>query len=351
MGGGNHYILEFFDKAKYKFNYDDLINEFIYSNLYLFKSYYHKIERWDKLGVNKNQNFKIDIGSFKRYFLSIVKDKEINSYNFFLALHIAYSLSKGINILDTKILFYHLHHSNRLERFIKDFKNIDVIYTYREIRNSTVSTLLHHKNINESILSHPSTAFFSFIRHFTDPIIIGNLYKKYDMINSVFIVKLERLHKESFSLLNNFCKIYSINFDDCLMHSTINGLKWWGDIVSPKFLDGFNPNIDRVKYTPYFYKTDSFVFEFIYFKILKHLKYPLKFSSNVFLTPVILLLIFFPMKFELLILFENMKKKDTLANKFKNLLRFFLYYFKRVRFYYKFLFIRFLDKNLKHKLL
>ena len=84
------FIRQWWNEAKCKANLLDLINEFIsadektiYNHIAKFRSYRDKLERWDRLGINKDEFFEVDIDIFKDHILNILKDKELNNKNFF----------------------------------------------------------------------------------------------------------------------------------------------------------------------------------------------------------------------------------------------------------------------------
>ena len=47
--------------------------------------------------------------------------------------------------------------------------------------------------------------------------------------------------------MRNFCKVYNIKFSKSLKVSSFHNLKWWGDKISGKDLNGVNKNF-RIKY-------------------------------------------------------------------------------------------------------
>ena len=92
-------------------------------------------------------------------------------------------------------------------------------------------------------------------------------------LGKVKIIQYEYLHWYHKKVMNDFCKIYKIKYDNCLKESTKNGLKWWGDSISGKWLNGINSsfkiNIDR----RYFFKRDIQFFQFLNERIIKYYNY------------------------------------------------------------------------------
>ena len=80
-----------------------------------------------------------------------------------------------------------------------------------------------------------------------------------------------------------FCKIYNIKYEKCLNKSTKNGLIWWGDVVSKKWLSGVNKNFKVKIDKKYFFAKDLIFFQFINSRIIKKYNY-----KNLFLDKKIL---------------------------------------------------------------
>lgn len=339
---GTFFFHKFWKNAVCKENLDDLLNEFIWNNnhgphIAKFKSKYNHIERWDQLGVNKNENFDLDIDIFKKYMLKLMKDREINSLNFFICLHIAYGLLLNQDILETKILFYHLHHIEKLEDHLIDFKNFDVICTIREPRNTIVSGIENHKNFNFKPHNNSSNASVYFrVFYESEPIT--------KFTQNVTTLKLEDLHQHPDEVLSQFCKKYEITLDDNLYKSTYHNKLWWGDKLSGKYLQGFNKNIDQIKWYKKFYLYENLVFEFLLYKRLSFYKYKIesKFNSIIF-APLIFLIIPLPLKYEVNTLYENLKKAKN-TKKIKTILLAILAYSKRLVLYYKYFYRRLFNK-------
>ena len=52
------------------------------------------------------------------------------------------------------------------------------------------------------------------------------------------IIQLEKLHKKNKHIMEEFCKIYNLNYINSMQESTFMGKLWWGDAVSGKDLNG-----------------------------------------------------------------------------------------------------------------
>ena len=153
---GIWYFHNWWEKAVCKNNMNDLINEFIWHNgeeinhISKFNSEYNNIERWNELGDNKNESFYLDTNIFYNHMKNILQNRKLDSHNFFLAVNLSYALSLNVNILDTKIIFYHIHHIDKINEFSKDFENYDIISMIRD-PNLIVSGMNNFRNYDEKI--------------------------------------------------------------------------------------------------------------------------------------------------------------------------------------------------------
>ena len=131
--------------------------------------------------------------------------------------------------------------------------------------------------------------------------------------------------------MDDFCKTYDLCNEECLKKSTFHNLKWWGDIVSGKDLDGINTNFNINFDQKNFFRRDIKFLEFILKDYIVFYKY--KFTtknSSIFFN-------FLPMKCELLIWGNTLKHKNI-----KHILSIPFFHIKRLIFINKFS-----QKNLK----
>ena len=330
--------------AKCKENLSDLVNEFIWytnspsNHIEKFKSYYNKQERWNQLGVNKNEFFEVDIDVFKNHMLNILAAKELNSKNFILAVHLAYGLAIGVDIKKTKIIFYHAHHIEKLKEFREDFSNFDVICAVREPRNTLVSTIEHWRKYNIDIY-HSRFLYHQVKRIFEESEPILKYTKNFKTL------KLEDLHLFTKEVFEEFCNRYNLELQDCMFESSYRGKKWWGDALSGRYLDGFNKNIKEKKWKDKLFFYDNFLIEFILEDRLNHYGYPFENKMSKIYLIFVFFLVFLPMKYELKILVHSFKNSIALNGKapvlnrglFFYMCRSLFFYVLRVRLYFEFI--------------
>ncbi|MFC1621025.1 hypothetical protein ACFL2G_01855 [Candidatus Omnitrophota bacterium] len=327
--------------AECKDRLPDLINEFIWCtsvfpiHIAKFKSYYNKLERWDQLGEGKNESFEVDIEVFRNHMLNILADKELNSVNFFLAVNLAYGLAIGMDINRTKILFYHIHHREKLKDFKEDFSDFEVICSIRDLRNALVSGLEHWKAYRVSV--YKSRFLYTLLKGLIEESELILPYAK-----NFKALKLEDLHLYSREVMEEFCGMYGLELADSMFQSTHRGKKWWGDALSGKYLDGFNKNIEKINWRDKLFSYDNFLIEFIVGDRLKHYGYRVENRiSRLYLIPALFLTIV-PMKYEIRLLIHDLKNSRWIGDgssllphgRFYYICRSLFFYLLRVRMYF-----------------
>jgi len=325
------------NEAKCKDNLDDLITEFIWHNhtaavhLAKFKSYYNKRERWHQLGENKNEHFELDVDAFKRHMRAILSDKEVNSRNFFLAVNLAYALISGIEIKRTKILFYHIHQLSGLKDLKADFPEFDMVCSIREPRNGLISSAEHWRRF-ASTTYHPRV-FYDRLK-----IIFNESEPLLEYTRRFKTLKLEDLHLYSRQVLEEFCAMYGMTFQESMLESSYQGKKWWGDAISGKYLDGFNKNIKKHKGRDKMFGYENFLIEFILASRLRHYGYSYGMKEIKIYWLVAPFLIFLPMKYELKIAGYNIGVAKTFKGKLEALAKSAIFYILRVLLYFNYLY-------------
>ncbi len=322
----------FWGSAVSKDNVQDLVEEFIYFpyHMPLFDSRFRVTERWNKLGVNKNEHFEVDIPLFRQHALGFMEGKEVNFRNFFLAVHGAYALTLGQNIKNAKIIFYHIHHIKNWERYMPDFPNFKIIIMTRDLRDGLVSYIEHRKPGSASYCrpdSHiaPLSTYSSIFYY----------VKKYD---DVIFLSLRDLHHEPSKILSCFCKDVNIQFlPEILLESSYHGKLWWGDIMSPKFINGFNPEFGKInRWKGKLSQIDNLIIEFLYHNQFMAFNHPRKHGNLLYYVMYLLapIVIFKPMRYEMKFFFYQVRRRDmSPTRKIKFCLFALLNYLVRIKIY------------------
>jgi len=299
----------------------EMATNFVKEYPHFFNSKIHKLERWNRLGKNKNQSFTVNKKKFIESFLFFSKDKELNKKDILINFHKAYAKARNIDCSKKKILFIHTHLLSLTKTFIKifDLKNFEFVHTIRHPLSSISSPIKTWLNYKTGSAFFPKDLFF----HLDLALKCINDLKK---INKVHVFQLEKLHTQNIKMMKVFCKKFKIKYEKNLIKSTKNGLTWWGDSVSKKWTSGVNKkfaiNIDE----QYFYKRDLQYIEFLAADIIKKYDY-----SNLYPKRKIYFN-FFPMKCELLVWQNTIKHLFNNGFRWKHLLSIPIFYIYRLLF-------------------
>ncbi len=339
-------ILQFPGKLRIDRNFLDLINLknyheipvrfiklyplFFNSKLHLDKSkstftpsILEKVERHNSLGKNRKKFYKVNTNIFIKNFLRLAQKRKIlRKFDIVKYLHYAYFLTRKKKIKNKKIIFIHTHAISYTKDFVKIFKlkNIEIIHTIRNpisAINSAVKNWLRYQN---GVNFFAKDLYFQFDKVFNG---ITNLLK---VRKKILIVQLEKLHDNRKKVVMDFCRIFNLKYERCLMNSTYFGFKWWGDKTSNKLINDSKKKKDLKINKNLFYDRDIKFLEFLAVDIINYYNYKLNFKNitNFYFN-------FFPMKSELL------TWKNTLKHKrIKHILSIPYFFLKRIIFINKF---------------
>ena len=310
---GTFYFDEFWLKVKNIDTIQDVAKKFIQDYEKFFDSRLNLIERHYMLGEKKDSFYIVEKKIFIQKFVDLMKSKKMDKENLLHCLHLAYSFASGENLTEKKIIILHLHHVFRIK--ILDGIDFEIIYTVRDPLASYTSLINHWLNFEEGTHVNPSTYYFHIDRLFNG---LKNsiIYQK-----NTHVIQLEKLHIENEKVMKAFCKIFNIIYNETMTQSTYHGKLWWGDKLSGKDLNGVNPYFKNKVDINLFFKKDIECMETFLGKFIKKYEYPLRSKGLKYS-----ILKIFPFKVELLIL-----KRSILSLNIKNVLLFFLFWFKRVR--------------------
>ena len=312
------------NKLKPILNYDTHIKiakTFIKSFPEFFDSRNEKFERWDKLGQGKNKHFKINKKKFISSFIKISKKKNsFNKLEIIKNLHFSYFKAKG-DKKEKKILFIHTHLLSWTKLFIKitGLKEFEILHTIRHPLAAINSNLRTWLTFQNGAHYFPKDLYYHLdkICNCINDLIKLNKKKK------VHIVQLEKLHLENKKFMIDFCKKFKIKYEYCLCKSTKNGLKWWGDMGTKKWISGINKNFKIKIDEKYFYKRDLIFFQNLTIDIAKKYNYQLMYpKKNIYFN-------FLPMKCEIMIWRNTIKHLFYKGFRWKHLLSIPFFYFKR----------------------
>jgi len=329
-------------------------------------SKFNSLDKADELGINGNESFYIDKDEFSRNFRALYNETLKNTKNLFLCLHYSFHKAKGLKISESPFILYHPHDIQLLEDLdlcINDFgiENVNVIVTSRhpvDGLNATFKTYLF-----QNIVSTPSL-YYEEISIFTNKI-----FQTFPDIN-LRVVPLEIIKTYRESVMENLCKWLNMSWHNSLIESTLMGKRWLGNAQENKGdisykLTWFQPN-------GFIEKKDTKIFNTLFPNRMRIFGNPFPHKSNYRFWLIILIL--FPMKHEteafkrsisLFFWIKLLRKvfKDVNSSKYiykgkirgqfdkfgyiymvlktGNILRWFLLYFRRIKFTYALLKIDF----------
>jgi len=333
-------------------------------------SQFNNLDKADRLGANNDESFYVNTDDFVQQFRSLYNGTQKNTKNLFLCLHYAFHKAKGLQFSTSPCILYHPHDLqfiDDLDLCISDFGigNVNVIVTSRHPIDGLNATFRAY--LFQNVLSTPNI-YYEEISIFTNK--ISQIYPNINLR----VVPLEIIKAYRQSVMENLCQWLDINWHDSLIESTLMGKIWLGNAQEDKGnitykLSWFHPNgiIER---------KDTKIFNTLFPQRMKLFgnTFPNKINYN----SLLIILILLPMKHEV----EAFKKsispffwikllrqilKDINSTKYLykgkirgqfskfeyiymilktgNILRWFLLYFRRIRFTYSLLEIDFTNEK------
>ena len=239
--------------------------------------------------------------------LSKQKHKELSSmfgsdYQFVDDLKYCNSLFKKYNmpmighndIFNIKFMLFEEYFKTYDKLTYIDF---DIIHTIRNPLSAVSSP------VNNWLRYETGKHFFAKSIYFHLDLIVNGIKKLKKIKKRLFLIQLEMLHHNHFGVMNDFCKTYNLNYDDCMKYASVFNLRWWSDKISGKNLSGIDKNFKVNFIEEIFYKRDIKFLEYILRDYMKFYNY--KFTNK---TSKILLN-FLPMKCEILTWKNTIKHK------------------------------------------
>lgn len=330
---GKSNIHMFLDQAVCLASSYDLAKEFAWhaKNITKFKSQYNVKERWNALGHNMDESFSVNIEEFSIIVSGILKNKKITRKNFIIAVHIAYGILLGQDIVRTKIIFIHTREIHKISEYSSDFERVHMLCSIREPKNSIARSVEQKSDDPPFVQRNPSAAwhyrFISWVFHDTEP------YQH--LVTSATVIPLERVHADVRGLMNNLCHYLGLEFQESLLECTYHGLRWWGDQKTPGLLMGVSPNnSQQILWTKSLSCLDAFVVDALLGQRMN--QYGFEASHGGWRLIVAFPLLFFPTQYERAALRFTFRKKISAGQKAKQLIMEIVYCGLRVNLYLRY---------------
>ena len=231
---GIFFFDEFLLKLQREKNIEKIANIFVENYKHFFDSRLNLRERHNMLGDDRNDFFIINANLFKNFFIDLMKNKNLNQENILKSLNLAYSQASGEDITKKKILLLHLHHFEKIKPIV--ILDFDIIYTTRDPLANYTSIVKNWYRYKEGKYISPWSYYFHMKR------LVNGLYELNKYQKKTHIIQLENLHTKNIKVMEDFCNLFDISYNETMKKSTYHGKKWWGDELSVKFLSGVNPN-------------------------------------------------------------------------------------------------------------
>ena len=228
------YILMYFyphwnRHLKYYNNWAKVINHFLELHPSIIDA--SKLKGGDylyNLGKTKTKSVKVNKKNFVKKLNNYLKGEEINSKNFFLALHLAYANCLGENLKLKKILIYHMHVCWYMKNFYKDFKDAKTITMLRELKSNIPKRIPSLEKPNEMHLNETDSIFFktrSYKNIIFEDFFSLDYFKRFKG-KPHRVIKHEDLIIRKKNIMKKFCNYVGISYSKSLLKSTINNLTW-----------------------------------------------------------------------------------------------------------------------------
>ena len=212
------------------------------------------------LGENRDQILSADVDVFRSSLREMLpRGKTVIRRLFLQALHVAYADAIGHQLEKGAVISIGLHTPSRpvVIALSEDFSDARLLYMVR----NPIQTLGSHFRI-----------FMTGAKNM-DPVVPLKVIRARFLSGSPALenvkslsraVRLEDLHRSPKRTMSAVCGWLGIPWDDTLLHSTFNGLKFWSDKASACQTSGFNEKIISQKHDSYISGFDRFRYTVIF---------------------------------------------------------------------------------------
>jgi len=313
----------------------DLVNQFIWQNIEVIKTRYDWVEQTGKLGPNRDQEVPLNLEKFHANAVGLMEGREITPKNFLISLYAAYALTLGQDISQKKVFFYHLHHVWKLPTYLADFPKSKIIVTTRDPRATYVSGVLHWRAF-QAVADNPS-----FPQRVLSRVVDEGMKLMENNSERVKMMRLEDLDNPE--TMNAVCQWLEVKYHPCLENATIAGLRWWGDLLSEGNTskemseEEYVKSIRKSNWEEVLSSVDKFVLRVILDPQLRKFEYIPDEKLEVWKFLVAFFAIPLVTGFEARYWRFSYLKSTILRGRFKDFVRVFYHYLRRVRYFFQLL--------------
>ena len=205
------------------------------------------------MGENRDQTLSADIDIFRASMKAMLAPgRTVTRRLFTQALHVAYADARGHRLEKGAIILLGLHGPTRpaVTALSEDFENPRLLHMVRDPIQTLGSHFRHKHGAGD-------------LRSRTPMVMVRNRYAsgKPGLENLKFqsrAVRLEDLHRAPKRTMSAVCGWLGIPWDETLLESTFNGLKFWNDATSAHQVSGFSQDIIAQRHEAYISRFDRF---------------------------------------------------------------------------------------------
>lgn len=183
----------------------------------------------DVLGENKTGNVTVNRQTFVEALLAENFDRNPSFLEFFESIHIAYAKALGSWTGGQDTVVFQLHRLRADVVDIRGARDFRVVRMIREPVESAVSLMRHRTTMGKTQRSPLSLVRQALLDY-------GPLYGASESCRAL---RLEDLNSRPRDTLSRLCAWLGLEWDDSLLRSTFNGMKWWGLPTSSDQQSGF----------------------------------------------------------------------------------------------------------------
>ena len=237
------------------------------------------------LGEKKNEYICIDENYFKHLVLHFLRNQDISSRNFLLAIHYAYSFCLGEDISKKKILVYHIHSAEYLTKFLfKDFPDVLTIGMIRDPRSNlerrykgSLRNVDDGKlNVSDALIYRKRPYLFACKMVFDGLNLLEGL-----PLENIRVIKHEDLIFNIGKVMRASANFFNIKYNPNLENITFGKKIWWGAAVyDMKPTNKVNPTILSKDWKKTIGKIDWFIREGILYDFFKKYGFELAKYNN-----------------------------------------------------------------------
>lgn len=213
------------------------------------------------LGEDQQTPIQVDSQQFIAEMMTICSElsrqgQPLNRRNFFLAIHYAYARANGQDVSEKKLIVHQFHSTQNfsgMHQLQLDFPDVIGIGMLREPITSFNSVLRAHvqemqarhlpsdpAHAGKPLYSWSHLVYDGWYSHMYRHMLTGwkQMQKYFNL--TVHTVRLEDLHATPQATLESLMSSLQLGWDDSLLQSSFNGLKYWGDKSMLRPLSGLS---------------------------------------------------------------------------------------------------------------